>query len=44
MTVEDREVLREVWEGRIPTVFNLAQEDIQVGYPVGRIFSRYAIQ
>ncbi|XP_023341359.1 autophagy protein 5 isoform X2 [Eurytemora carolleeae] len=29
MTVEDREVLREVWEGRIPTVFNLAQEDIQ---------------
>lgn len=27
MTVEDREVLREVWEGRIPAVFKLADED-----------------
>ena len=26
--VEDREVLREVWEGRIPTAFNLASEDV----------------
>lgn len=25
---EDREVLREVWEGRIPTAFNLASEDV----------------
>lgn len=27
-SVEDREVLREVWEGRIPTVFTLAEEDV----------------
>jgi len=27
MTVEDREVLREVWEGRIPAVFELSQDD-----------------
>ena len=26
--VEDREVLREVWEGRIPAAFNLASEDV----------------
>ena len=26
--VEDREVLREVWEGRIPTAFNLASEEV----------------
>ena len=25
---EDREVLREVWEGKIPVCFQLAQEDI----------------
>jgi len=28
MSAEDREVLREVWEGRIPAVFNLAEPDI----------------
>jgi len=27
MAVEDREVLREVWEGRIPAVFRLAEEE-----------------
>jgi len=27
MSTEDREVLREVWEGRIPAVFRLAEED-----------------
>jgi len=26
--VEDREVLREVWEGRIPTAFNLSPDDV----------------
>ena len=25
---EDREVLREVWQGRIPTAFTLASEDV----------------
>ena len=25
---EDREVLREVWHGRIPVAFNLASEDV----------------
>ena len=25
---EDREVLREVWQGRIPVAFNLASEDV----------------
>ena len=25
---EDREVLREVWQGRIPVAFNLAPEDV----------------
>eukprot|EP00088_Acartia_fossae_P035760 TRINITY_DN36888_c0_g1_i1.p1 TRINITY_DN36888_c0_g1~~TRINITY_DN36888_c0_g1_i1.p1 ORF type:complete len:266 (-),score=36.32 TRINITY_DN36888_c0_g1_i1:146-943(-) len=27
MTIEDREVLREVWDGRIPAVFTLAEQD-----------------
>jgi len=27
MSVEDREILREVWEGRIPAVFSLAEEE-----------------
>ena len=25
---DDREVLREVWQGRIPTAFTLASEDV----------------
>ena len=25
---DDREVLREVWQGRIPVAFNLASEDV----------------
>ncbi len=25
---EDREVLREVWQGRIPATFNLSSEDV----------------
>ena len=41
MTVEDREVLREVWEGRIPTEFKLAEEDLE---QVGNIlFSFYSL-
>ena len=31
--VEDREVLREVWEGRIPTAFTLASEDVAAAIP-----------
>ena len=29
MKDEDREILREVWEGRIPAVFTLADNDIE---------------
>lgn len=28
MTLEDREVLREVWDGKIPTAFTLAEDEI----------------
>ena len=27
MSFEDREVLREVWEGRVPAVFRLSEDD-----------------
>ncbi|ESO88917.1 hypothetical protein LOTGIDRAFT_203132 [Lottia gigantea] len=30
---EDREVLREIWEGRIPVCFSLAEEEIYTGEP-----------
>ena len=38
--VEDREVLREVWEGRIPTAFNLASEDVSTAISPETYFVR----
>ena len=45
MKDEDREILREVWEGRIPAVFTLADNDVEeVGIRIRpqRLVKRYS--